>query len=328
MRFPITGEWEGRTVKQFLYTRLHFSTAQVTRLKKLSDGILLNGARVTVRASLRAGDELSLRIEPSPEEIPPAGTVPGEQAVAVLPAESPPPLSILLEDDALLAVDKPPYMPTHPSRGHLRDSLASALACRFACRQTEETLPFCFRAVNRLDRDTSGIVLTAKTGLAAAILSRAMSERRIEKEYIAFLSGILQVPPCTGVIEGGIRRVREGSIRREVCKADEGAYARTEYTVLFTVQGADAPPFTAVLARPRTGRTHQLRVHFASIGYPILGDTLYGEADLRIARQALHAVFLRFPHPMTEEETVLRAPLPEDMKKLLPEGVLPEDLLP
>lgn len=311
-------------MKQFLYTRLHFSTAQVTRLKKLSDGILLNGVRVTVRASLRAGDELSLRIEPSPEELPPAGTVPGGQAVTVLPAESPPPLSVLLEDDALLAVDKPPYMPTHPSRGHLRDSLASALVCR----QTEETLPFCFRAVNRLDRDTSGIVLTAKTGLAAAILSRAMSERRIEKEYIAFLSGILQESPHAGVIEGGIRRVREGSIRREVCKADEGAYARTEYTVLLTVWGSDAPPFTAVLARPRTGRTHQLRVHFASIGHPILGDTLYGEADPRIARQALHAGFLRFPHPMTEKETVLRAPLPEDMKKLLPEGVLPEDLLP
>lgn len=294
MQFSIDSEAAGKTVKEYLYGSLRFSRAQVTRLKKLEEGILLNGERVTVRAVLTEGDKLELQIEGLPEE----------QNEQIIPRKGD--FGILFEDDAILLASKPPRMPTHPTHGHYEDTLANAVA--YYMREKGEN--WRFRAVNRLDRDTSGIVLIAKTGLAAAILSSDMEEGRIRKEYTAILRGCPE-PPC-GVIDHNIRREQESIITRCICPPDEGERAITEYETLGCFGD-----LSLVRALPMTGRTHQLRVHFASLGCPILGDDLYGESDPRIARQALHAAKLRFFHPMTGKEMTVEAPLPADMQTVI-----------
>lgn len=294
MRFHIEREAAGKTVKEFLYGALRFSRAQVTRLKKIEQGILLNGEHVTVRAVLTEGDKLDLQIEGLPEE----------QNEQILPCKGD--FGILFEDDSILLASKPPKMPTHPTHGHYEDTLANAVA--YYMREKGEN--WRFRAVNRLDRDTSGMVLIAKTGLAAAILSSDMENRRIRKEYFAILCGCPD--PLCGVIDKNIRRERESIITRCICPPDEGERAVTEYETLERFGD-----LSLVRAMPMTGRTHQLRVHFASIGCPILGDDLYGKSDPRIARQALHAAKLHFFHPMTGEEMTAEAPLPDDMLTVL-----------
>ena len=294
MRFQIDREAAGKSVKEFLYGSLRFSRAQVTRLKKLEQGILLNGEHVTVRALLSEGDKLDLQIEGLPEE----------QNEQILPRKGD--FGVLFEDDAILLASKPPKMPTHPTHGHYEDTLANAVA--YYMREKGEN--WRFRAVNRLDRDTSGVVLIAKTGLAAAILSGDMEGGRIHKEYTAILRGCPE--PRSGLIEKNIRRERESIITRCVCPPDEGERAVTAYETI-----GRSGDLSLVRAMPKTGRTHQLRVHFASIGCPILGDDLYGESDPRISRQALHAAKLRFFHPMTGEEMTVEAPLPDDMQTVM-----------
>lgn len=297
MRRTIEKQQDGMMVKQYLYGVLHSSRAQITRLKALERGIMLNGERVTVRAVLREGDILELQIEANTDEI------------NSLIARACLPFTILAEDDDILAVNKPSGMPTHPTHGHYDDTLANAVIDHYALKG----IPFVFRAVNRLDRNTSGVVLIAKNGMAAAYLGNALSSGKFRKTYIAFLCGSL--PIGKGMIDRPIRREKESIITRTVCENGEGDDAVTLYEVI-----AHFDDFSVVFATPLTGRTHQLRVHFASIGHPILGDDLYGQADPRIRRQALHAYSLTFPHPYDGTPFIVTAPMPDDMKILLPEG--------
>ena len=217
------------------------------------------------------------------------------------------PIRIAYEDDDVVVPDKPADMPTHPSHNHHEDTVANALAFRYR----EQGIPFVFRPVNRLDRNTSGLLLIARNRLVAGTLSAAMREHRIEKQYLAVLDGI--PAEREGIIETYIRRTAESIIVRENCAEGEGGdRAVTRYRVLTAENG-----HALVLASPITGRTHQLRVHFAGIGCPITGDDMYGTASPLIGRHALHAYRLTFPHPADGEPITVYAPLHDDMQSLV-----------
>lgn len=292
MELYIDAQRAGKTVFDVLRRELGFSNRLLARLKQDEQGILVDGERVTVRYPLRQGQRLTLAVEDR------SG---GE---GVVPVELP--LSILYEDEFLWGVNKPPEMPTHPSHGHYDDTLANALAW-YAAERGE---PFVFRPVNRLDRNTSGVVLVARDQRAAGILARTMQERQMEKRYLALLDG--ELFPDSGILSAPIRRRAESIIFREVCSEGEGDEAITAWRVLARGGG-----FTLVEASPETGRTHQLRVHFAHLGCPIHGDDLYGNAAEDMPRQALHAYTLAFPHPANGERITLTAPPPEDFCHLL-----------
>ena len=300
MEFVIGEEFDGRTVKDLLYQR-GVSRGLITRLKGMPDGITLNGEHVTVRRVLEKGDRLRIAVGDTHEE----------ENEFLVPTEMQ--LFVLYEDEAVMALDKPAGMPTHPSRGHYDDTLANGLAFMFGKRGR----PFGFRAVNRLDRETSGIVLVAKDRLAASEYSALMCDGRIHKSYIAILNG---TPEKEGTIDAPIRRKPGSTMLRETCSADdEGAKpAVTRYRLLAVSPDRKV---SMVLAEPVTGRTHQIRVHFASIGCPLVGDGLYGtaesfptDADGMISRHALHAVRLevcRGSSPL-----VIDSSLPADMARL------------
>ena len=289
MRTVIPREYEGRALLAFLQNELKLSGRLLTRLKQTENGITVNGEHVTVRHTVRCGDVLVLKDgdHRSNEHLVPADL----------------PVSVIFEDEELIALNKPPHMPTHPSYGHFDDTLANALAYRFL------GTPFVFRPVNRLDRDTSGIVLAAKDQRTAAHLAESMCNGGFEKKYVAILDGELY---GDGIIDTPIRRDRESIIIRRVCDpTEEGAQvAVTEYRVLDVKNG-----HTLVLVKPKTGRTHQIRVHFASLGTPIAGDDLYGQPSPLIDRQALHAFSLEFC-TFSGERLCLNADLPEDMCRL------------
>jgi 23S rRNA pseudouridine1911/1915/1917 synthase len=195
-------------------------------------------------------------------------------------------------------------MPTHPSHGHYDDTLANVLYYHYG----QSDPAFRPRFINRLDRNTSGVVLVAKHTLAAASLSQSMAKGEMQKTYLALVKGRVEGPLR---IEGGIRRRAESIIFREVCAPGEGDYALTEARPLFATENA-----SLVLLTPKTGRTHQLRVHMASVGHPLLGDDLYGAED-GIPRHLLHAANLRFPLPRKGQTLSVTAPLPPDFEAAL-----------
>lgn len=290
MRFTVTKELDGKSVLYILQRVLGLSSAMIRHLKFLDDGITVDGARVTVRRVLREGEVLTLNTSDT------------EHTQNIKPVELP--LGIAYEDEDMVIPDKPAFMPTHPSHDHYEDTVANALAYRYK----EETERFVFRPVNRLDRNTSGLLIIAKNRISAAKLTKAMQKKQIRKKYIAILDGVLEGDG--GIIDTYMRRTAESIIVREVCEACEGAdRAITEYRVI-----CRSDTHTLVVAEPHTGRTHQLRVHFAHLGASILGDDLYGTPSEDIGRHALHSHSLTLPHPKSEECFTVIAPLPADMR--------------
>lgn len=292
MKFEI--KFIGISIKEILIDELGFSKRAITALKARPDGILLNGKHATVRAKVNEGDVLIINcedMESNEEKLVPSSTLP----------------DIIYEDEHIVAVNKPPFMPTHQSQGHFYDTLANSLAYYYS----KEGRPFVFRSVNRLDRNTSGVVLVAKSRIAAAKLSEEMKRDGIKKSYIAILDGTLE--QNLGTIETYIRRAQKSIILREVCgECEDGKIAITNYRVLARANG-----LTLVEAEPRTGRTHQLRVHFSHLGAPILGDDLYGSASPLIERHALHARKLNFVHPDSRKVISIQADLPSDMREII-----------
>ncbi len=287
MELRIEENDNGKLLRDFLRER-GVSAALLAKLKRHERGILLGGERVTVRAVLRAGDLLTLAIE-------------DEGAGNVVPRELP--IDVLVRTPDFAVLNKSADMPTHPSHGHFEDTLANALAYHFA----RDGVPFRPRFINRLDRNTTGAVLVAMHPLAAATLSRAMASGEIEKTYLAIAHGEMTEPR---VIRTGIRRQGESIILREVCDVSEGDFAETLVQPLAAGEG-----LTLLRLTPRTGRTHQLRVHMAHIGHPLLGDELYGIAD-GFARHALHAATLAFPSPLDGTRVNVLAPLADDMRAI------------
>ncbi len=291
MDIRIDDKTDGLTVLQFIKRYTDISTAHLKALKFSQGGIEVNGSHVTVRYILKNGDTLSLAAEDR------------EGAKNITPC--PLPLQIAYEDDDCIIPSKPANMPTHPSRDHYDDTVANALAYRY--RQLG--IPFVFRPVNRLDRNTSGLLIIAKNRIGAGKLSAALCRGEIKKTYIAILSGVL--PDTEGCIETYLRRTKESIILREVCDRDGGGdYALTKYRVI-----AKADGYSLVAASPITGRTHQLRVHFAHLGAPILGDELYGKPSPLIGRQALHSALVSFPRVCDGKQLSVTSELPPDMRE-------------
>lgn len=294
MDITVTSAEAGITIREYLRGRLGYSSAMLKKLKFTEGGIKVNGSFVTVRHILQEGEVLSLMSEDRVEDTSPY----------ILPSDAK--IEVVYEDEHITVVNKPPFMPAHPSFGHRDDTVANALAARYSAA------PYVFRPVNRLDRDTSGVMLTANSRLASYKMYRLMTEGCIRKCYVAVLDGVPSEK--NGIIESYMRRKDGSIVEREECSADsDGAkYAKTEYSVLFQDK-----VHSVVLALPITGRTHQLRVQFAGIGCPITGDTMYGQESTHITRQALHAVSSSFPHPITGVSMTVRANLPTDMTELI-----------
>ena len=279
---------KGKTVKEILFGELGLSRGQVVSLKN-NDGIRVNGGHVTVRYLLCAGDILELDVEDSTEDV----------NDHILPVNIP--VDVLYEDEDVICVNKPSGMPTHPSHNHHEDTLANALAYYYR----EKGIPFVFRAVNRLDRETSGVVLVAKNRAAAAKLSKSLAENKFEKIYYAVVCGT--PAEMQGRIIAYISR-KEGSIifRKASESGIDSEFAETGYEVIDIYEG-----HTLLKVKPVTGRTHQIRVHMQYIGNPIYGDGLYGvESDEGLM---LHATMLTFPLPGGDVISV-EAPLPDRFK--------------
>lgn len=244
-------------------------------------GVFINGSVVTMRATVRSEDEVLINL-------------PDEVSEGIPPIVMP--LDIVYEDDYMIAVNKPRNMPTHPSKGNSLPTLANGIMAYFGGKHT-------FRSINRLDRDTSGIVLMAKDAYSAAALSASMKRGEFHKKYIAKVAGILENKG--GVIDAPIRRIAEGEMKRIV--APGGKRAVTEYKV---IKESDGESLVEVILH--TGRTHQIRVHFAYIGHPLIADFLYGE---RVENECyrLHCYELSLPHPQTKEIITLTAPCDFDI---------------
>jgi len=304
MDIIINNNYEGKLIREVLKNDLGFSVNLIKKLKFSDDGIRVNGKWVTVRYQLQQGDILSLATEDKPEDVSPY----------IIPADLP--IGIIYEDEYVTAIDKPYNMPSHPSHGHRLDTAANALAHRYSDRT------YVFRPVNRLDRDTSGCMLTANTKDASYKLYTAMVEGHILKTYLAVLDG--ELPGDEGEIFSYVRRREESIIVREECSPDmpDAKPALSVYRKIYTSAGK-----TLVLASPITGRTHQLRLHFAGLGCPITGDTLYGSESDIICRHALHSWNTIFPHPATGERISATAPVPDDIAALMEACglVLPSD---
>jgi 23S rRNA pseudouridine1911/1915/1917 synthase len=261
MKIIINNNQAGKDIKSLLKS-IGMSLSLVKQLKKIPLGITVNGEHQNVTYVLKENDVLILKDEDTEEE-----TNKYLEPVDI-------PIEIIFEDENLTVVNKPANMPTHESINNRGNSLANALAYRY------RDIPYVFRATNRLDKDTSGVVITANNRYYSGILSKKIKNGEVEKEYIALVHGKIT---CDGIIEAPIERVGESIIKREV--RDDGEYALTEYFVLSSNE-----KMSLVLVKPKTGRTHQIRVHMSYIGHPILGDTLYGGTNEQIKRQALHCM--------------------------------------
>lgn len=283
--YRIEPEYDSFTIREYLSLK-GYPNAVFVQLKKTPESVLLNGVWAYMRTKLSAGDELFIRLEES------------TSSAHILPVSMP--LSICYEDEDILAVNKPAQMPVHPSLNHYDHTLANAVCGYY----NDQEIPYTFRCVNRLDRDTTGLTLIAKHMLSSAILSTAAARREISREYIAIASG---KTPESGTIDAPIGRVAGSTIKRQI-DFENGERAITHYRRLAYHDG-----LSLLSLHLETGRTHQIRVHLKSIGHPLIGDFLYNPTDTTIKRQALHSYRLTFSHPITGESFVLTAPLPDDM---------------
>ena len=289
----ITAEEDGSTVRHILKAGLHFSTHAVARLTRAENGILVNGRHARTVDILHAGDVLQVE---TGDHRPPK----------VLPTPGDWPLPIVWEDGHLLVVNKPAGMTAHASN-FLPDTptVAGALAWQ---RGTD----FIFHSVNRLDKGTTGLMVVAKSGYVHDRLRRALHTEGFYREYRAVCLGCPQ--PLRGTIDAPIGRDETSAVARKI--RPDGQSAISHYEVLVPGEA-----LSLVKLVPETGRTHQLRLHMASIGHPLAGDWLYGSEDpALIPRPALHAYALRLIHPVTGEVLSLTAPLPADMRRLVPES--------
>lgn len=216
------------------------------------------------------------------------------------------PLDILYEDNWLLILNKPAGMTVHPSLLHYDDSLSNGVKYYFDSINLEKKI----RPINRLDYNTSGIVLFAKSEYIQEMLSKQMQDNQFKKEYLCLVDGILKKK--SGILNFPIAR-KYGSII-ERCVSSDGKPSITKYSILEEFENQN---FSLVKCILETGRTHQIRVHFTHIGHPLIGDTLYGNSSTLINRQSLHSYKVSFIHPITKKELTIISPLAEDIKRII-----------
>lgn len=276
-------------VKEVLKAEFSMSDRLLLKLKKL-DKIYLNGNVTSVNHPVLENDLIECYLDYE------------EDNSNIVPTEMP--LNIIYEDEAYIVVNKPAGIPVHPSMDHYADSLSNGIAFYF----NQIGLKKKIRPVNRLDKDTSGIVIFAKNEYIQECLVRQMKSKEFIKKYIAVVNGNLD--NLEGTINAPIAR-KEGSII-ERCVSETGDIAITHYKVL-----KRKTDFDIVECILETGRTHQIRVHFAYLGHSLLSDTLYGTSSSLINRQALHAYKVEFTHPLSKKKVKYIATVPEDLNKLM-----------
>jgi 23S rRNA pseudouridine1911/1915/1917 synthase len=301
LKYSITDLETGWSVERFL-KYIGCSKPIIVHLKKTPNGIMRNGVWSYTRDILQFGDELEIRfIEEKPSE----NIVACEISYCTFKA------MVVYEDEDILVVNKPAGLTVHPSKRHYEDSLANYCAYYFKVLNPQAG-EFVFRCINRLDRDTSGLVIVAKNMLSAAILSGKLQNREIHRTYIAIVDGELN---GKGTVDLPIARRADGEVERCIDFTD-GDRAVTHYECVrnFKIDGND---YTLVRLNLETGRTHQIRVHMKAIGHPIIGDFIYNPDFTHIKRQALHSYSLEFNHPITgrrlyfEQEPPVDFPLSE-----------------
>lgn len=280
--YTVPPEYDGETMQTFLRRACGLSWRMVVKLKRVDGGMTADGVPTRSIDRLRAGQTVRLRMP--------------QDAVRIDGADMP--LSIAYEDEHVLVIDKPPYLAVHPSAGKPEPTLANAVVGYFERQGT----PLSFRPVNRLDRNTSGLLLAAKSPHVAYALAQ-----KPQKVYLAIVLGSLV---GEGIIDQPIR-IREGScITREVGEGGKDSLTRWQSL------GTDGE-ISLVRVVIETGRTHQIRVHMAWLGYPLAGDTMYGTDETYLPRHGLHCARMTFTHPINDNEIALTCPMPQDMRSLL-----------
>lgn len=273
-------------LREIIRKHFDFSARLHNRIKR-EKLVMVNGISTPGWKKPAVGDEISITL---PDET--SGFEPQDI-----------PLDIVYEDDDLMIINKQPGLIVHPTKGHPSGTVANALMHYME----QAGNPFKIRFVNRLDMDTSGLLIVAKNSYCQNDFTKQMRENTIEKRYIAIVKGIIDSDE--GTVELPIGRPDPDNVRRGVMEG--GAPSVTHYKVIDRYR-----EHTMVELLLETGRTHQIRVHMSHIGHPVLGDWLYdGTNTPFIDRQALHAAYLTFTHPMTKERCTFSAPLPEDINK-------------
>lgn len=304
LTYPITESDSDQRIYDFLCHH-GYSRHIRTWLKQHPGSVRLNGEEALFSFPLKNGDLLEISLE---EEHPSENIVPVDL-----------PIHIIYEDEDLMVIDKTADMPVHPSIGNYENTLANAAAWYFH----RQDIPFVFRCINRLDRDTTGLLILAKHMLSGAILSDQMKKRAIHRTYLAITEG--KTDPA-GTIDSPIGRTDQSLILRQV-DHENGDSACTHYLQkcwhpkTFYPETLPVPQdgLSLVQLQLETGRTHQIRVHMTSIGHPLIGDTLYNPETALMNRQALHSYRLAFTHPVTGVSLEFTSPLPEDMVEFFPD---------
>lgn len=313
--FHIDESEDGLSIKQFLRGKLSFSMRQISRIKYRPDGFLVNETPQWVNFVLHTGDKLEFSLDDAENE-----TAPDEELRGKAESASTPPCpenapAVLYEDPYILIADKPAGMVSHPSHGHREDS---ALTLLEAGRGR-------LYLIGRLDKDTSGVLLFAKQRETASVLARRRSDR-IQKVYLAAVHGIPE--PTSGEIRDSIGIEREFPLKMKI-DPESGKEAVTRYETLFSgslnenaqelvfphtqepvFPHAQKPVFSLLRIQLEHGRTHQIRVHLASAGHPLLGDRLYGKGD-HFPYARLHAARILLIHPYTGKQLIVRSEPPE-----------------
>lgn len=279
------------TINNILKEEFNISNRLFVKLIN-SNMIFLNGKNVDTRTKININDVITVNLN-----LP-------EDNSNIVPTYIP--LDIIYEDNWLLIINKPAGLAVHPSLLHYDDSLSNGVKYYFDNINLIKKI----RPINRLDYNTSGIVLFAKSEYIQEDLIQQMKENKFKKEYLCLINGILEKK--SGILDFPIAR-KEGSII-ERCVSSDGKPSITKYSMLKEFENKN---FSLVKCSLETGRTHQIRVHFSHIGHPLIGDTLYGKSSDLINRQALHSYKVSFIHPITKKELTIISPLDEDIKKII-----------
>lgn len=288
LSYKVEQEHQGLTVEEYVKQVLQYSGRKIQKLTR-QKGILLNRKPVFLQKKVKTGDVIQIRVLE-------------DQTYGVLPQEGA--VDILFEDPQVIVLNKPPRMLVHPAGQTLQGTLANCLAYYF--QQKGEILTI--RPLHRLDRDTSGCIAFAKDAQTQFVLEQQIQLGSFKRSYYAVVQGMLE--PADGTIDLPLAVHPRLPNRRVV--SDQGERAVTHYK---TIRGF--AEMSLLELRLETGRTHQIRVHLAYLGYPVIGDTMYGKRSALINRQALHAESMIFDHPINGMPINVTAPLPPDIEKLI-----------
>jgi len=287
--YTVTPEYDGANITTVLKQHFKMSTNLIKDLKKYDEGIHLNGEHIRVVDTVKTGDVLKITIRDTVSE-------------NIIPKDIP--INIVYEDEDILVLNKPPHMPTHPSMGNYENSLANGVMYYFKSKGEDRV----FRAVNRLDKDTTGLMAVAKNSYIHARMGEEIQDGELKRKYMCIVCGDVE---NDGTVDAPIKRADGSVINRIV--APDGQRAVTHYKVMERFGD-----YTLLEMELETGRTHQIRVHMSYIGHPLVGDWLYGTEDHNIAlRQMLHSCYLRFIHPVTGKEMEFLDEMSQDMRDFI-----------